>query len=155
MADDEQKDDQSTPEDEGQAYLRKQLVEFKVRVAKLQSCGKSLPPGGIIYYNLQVMLQASGDELQNAIAQDLGVPANCVAVRLQLDKERGAVIPFVDLSLPSHWVTGVKGLKGNPAELRKLAELHTRGVVAKYSERFSEIVSRRMRVFADGVDEQT
>jgi hypothetical protein len=152
MADDEQKEEK--PEDEGQAYLRRQAVEFQVKIERLKNCGKKLPPGGIIYYNLQVMLQASGDELQSAIAQELGVPSGCVAVRLQLDKETEAVIPIVDLSMPSHWITGVKGVKGNPAELRQLTEMHTRGVVAKYSLRFNEIVTRRMQVFADGADGQ-
>jgi hypothetical protein len=130
--------------DEGKAYLQRQAFEYQMKIARLQSVGKSLPPGGIIYYNVRTMLQMTGDELQLAIARELKIPLDCVHVRL--DVSESTVTPLVDLKIPKYWVTD-QGLKGNDADLKGMARLMIDGVVARQQETFSTVVARRMLVF--------
>jgi len=139
--------DEKQPEDSGSVHLRKQLVDFHVRVAELRDKGKTLPPGGVIFYNLQVMLQATGDELMMAIARDLGVPIDCVSVRLVIDPVTADIIPKINLQLPKFWVTGVKGLTGNDADLKNMADMYARSVIDKHQEELASVVVRRMKMF--------
>lgn len=137
-------DTEQPVEDEGKEYLQRQAFEYQMKIARLQAIGKSLPPGGIIYYNIRTMLEMTGNELQLAIARELKVPLECVRVRL--DVSESTVTPLVDLQIPKYWVTS-QGLKGNDADLKAMARLMIDGVVARQQETFSVVVARRMLVF--------
>jgi hypothetical protein len=141
----------TSDDDGGKAYLQRQAVEYQMKIARLQSAGKKIPPGGIIFYNVRTMLQMTGDEMQLFIARELKIPIDCVHLRLV--SEDNKIVPHVNLRIPKMWVNAL-GIKGcNDQDLQAMARMFIDGVVKQANSLFAELVARRMAVFANKIND--